>query len=209
MEYNYINPFGPSIYFSRLSDEEIVFLQEIAAQTKKKNLSYGNALVGNIETQLVLQCFPNQTDQFKKVLNPHIQNFLKCKEQHAELQKDPYKRTNKLFPTTNFNYTLGKGPWINYQKKHEFNPIHSHNGILSGVVYIDVPIEIEEEFTKSKINSARLCPGKIEFCYGYALLNYYPKTGDVFIFPAELFHTVYPFTSDVERISMSFNVFNK
>ena len=35
-----------------------------------------------------------------------------------------------------------------------------------------------------------------------------PKTGDIFIFPAELKHTVYPFTSDVERVTMSFNVFD-
>ena len=32
------------------------------------------------------------------------------------------------------------------------------------------------------------------------------KTGDFFIFPANLKHGVYPFTVDVQRVSMSFNL---
>jgi len=33
-----------------------------------------------------------------------------------------------------------------------------------------------------------------------------PKVGDFFIFPADLYHTVYPFQSDGERRSFSMNI---
>ena len=33
-----------------------------------------------------------------------------------------------------------------------------------------------------------------------------PKVGDFFIFPADMYHTVYPFQSDGERRSFSMNI---
>ena len=56
------------------------------------------------------------------------------------------------------------------------------------------------------------CPGQIEFMYGPDVVGangthkIVPKTGDFLLFHAGLKHTVYPFKSDVTRISMSFNV---
>jgi hypothetical protein len=38
--------------------------------------------------------------------------------------------------------------------------------------------------------------------------SHQPKTSELLIFPAWLLHTVYPFKSNVERISISFNIFN-
>ena len=58
------------------------------------------------------------------------------------------------------------------------------------------------------------CPGQLEFFYGSDVLGVngthkvIPKTGDILLFNAGLKHSVYPFKSDVERISMSFNVWN-
>ena len=58
------------------------------------------------------------------------------------------------------------------------------------------------------------CSGQLEFIHGEDGFEYsgsfkvVPKTGELYLFPATLRHTVYPFTSDVERITMSFNVHN-
>ena len=108
------------------------------------------------------------------------------------------------------NFNLGKGPWINFQRAGEYQPCHEHSGDISAVVYIDIPEEIaQEEYTKdTNIN----CPGQIEFLYGPDVTGangthkIIPKTGDFLLFHAGLKHTVYPFKSNVTRISMSFNV---
>ena len=38
-----------------------------------------------------------------------------------------------------------KGFWSNRQFKHEFNPFHSHTGILSFVVWMKIPTESEHQ----------------------------------------------------------------
>ena len=103
---------------------------------------------------------------------------------------------------------------MNFQKKNEFNPVHVHSGELSSVIMIDVPKEIEEESDALKDKTNMPWPGQLEFLdgpSGYMYTGSYkvvPRTGDIFVFPAQLKHTVYPFTSDVTRITMSYNIFN-
>ena len=56
-------------------------------------------------------------------------------------------------------------------------------------------------------------PGAIQFLYGtqdrhgdyICSHTRFPKTNELYIFPANLHHTVMPFRSDVERISVSGN----
>ena len=58
------------------------------------------------------------------------------------------------------------------------------------------------------------CAGQLEFFEGSTswlipgTWKVIPKTGDMYIFPAELKHAVYPFKSNVERITMSLNIFD-
>ena len=39
----------------------------------------------------------------------------------------------------NFDYNMGfddwKGPWLNIQIADEFNPLHSHGGVISGILF--------------------------------------------------------------------------
>ncbi len=97
--------------------------------------------------------------------------------------------------------------WVNYMKKTEHNPLHSHGGLFSFVAYLDVPEQIRQESkSQDKIANA-ISRGRIEFVSstgGYKSLN--PKTGDMFIFKSSQMHQVYPFYSDNVRISMSGNL---
>ena len=58
-------------------------------------------------------------------------------------------------------------------------------------------------------------PGGLTFLYGdnddhcISYHSIFPAAGDMFIFPAWLKHWVYPFKSDVTRISVSGNVIDK
>ena len=100
--------------------------------------------------------------------------------------------------------------WCNYQRQYEFNPPHDHDGILSFVIYLSIPDELKEE---NKAYTGRSCgPGGIQFIYGEGAgdsahcLSDFPKEGEMFIFPAWLKHWVFPFRSDVTRVSVSGNV---
>jgi hypothetical protein len=104
--------------------------------------------------------------------------------------------------------------WINFQKKHEFNPLHDHTGIFSFIIFMQIPYKLEEEFkvyadTNGKHTSC------LSFAYTDTNGSVVDKTCSVdesylykmLIFPAKLKHMVYPFyTSDEERITVSGNV---
>ena len=101
------------------------------------------------------------------------------------------------------NFGLGGGPWVNFQKKGECNPLHNHTGILSAVVFIKIPKEIEEERKNS--DYIWKTAGCLEFVYNNQHIIVNPREAMMYLFPAYLLHAVYPYHSDVERISMSFN----
>ena len=42
-----------------------------------------------------------------------------------------------------------KSVWVNFQKKYEFNPLHDHTGIISFVIWIDVPYTKDLELLSS------------------------------------------------------------
>ena len=109
--------------------------------------------------------------------------------------------------------------WANIQRKHEFNPMHSHDGIYSFAIWLEVPYLMSEEIEASPgkdSNSPRA--GMFSFIYtnifGEIREAEFPvdKTyeGTVFLFPSCLQHLVYPFSSsDGTRISISGNLRRK
>jgi hypothetical protein len=90
---------------------------------------------------------------------------------------------------------------------------HSHGGTLSFAIFLDVPMKLRVENQEYKGKSAG--PGGLTFLYGdnddhcISYHSIFPAAGDMFIFPAWLKHWVYPFKSDVTRISVSGNVIDK
>jgi hypothetical protein len=99
-----------------------------------------------------------------------------------------------------------------YESRDDFNPPHTHKSKLTCVLYVDVPLKLKEE-NKNYIGSGYLGgPGSINFTFNASNIalninakNVFPKTGDFFIFPASLMHSVSPFKSKIERISVSAN----
>tara|TARA_E500000318_G_scaffold19291_1_gene20110 strand:+ start:5388 stop:6017 length:630 start_codon:yes stop_codon:yes gene_type:complete len=105
--------------------------------------------------------------------------------------------------------------WINDQIQNEYNPVHTHNGKsavgLSSVLFLRVPKSITE--AKQTINkNERVKDGRLEFIantHSYMGANQYlvtPEVGDLYLFPYELPHVVYPFKGEGVRRSLSFNV---
>ena len=100
--------------------------------------------------------------------------------------------------------------WIVRQFKNEYNPIHYHEGQLSGVGYLKIPKNMNQN--KMVKNKKIKTNGTIDFINGQknflsqSMYNLNPKLGDLVIFPNYLMHTAYPFNIDGERRSFSFNV---
>ena len=106
-----------------------------------------------------------------------------------------------------------ENPWVNFMKKHEFNPPHNHGGLFSFVIWINLPFDIKKEFEQFPDikNNATAC---FNFQYTNALGRISTHTikadksmeNTVLIFPSEMNHFVNPFyTSDEYRISVSGN----
>ena len=206
----FIRPFGPTIYKNRLAKDQIDFLQDVAKLTKQARNDVSATLVGNIEDQL--GCFlksKKDHDKFYDIMKYHLIEYVNY-EHNRKIRTfskgDPVK-------VIDLQLDYGQGPWINFQQAGEFNSVHSHTGEISAVVYIDIPKEINNEVNVPGCGHPD-APGQIEFIYGidgcgsYGSIPQEAITGDIYLFPSLLKHTVYPFRSDVTRISMSFNINN-
>jgi hypothetical protein len=106
--------------------------------------------------------------------------------------------------------------WVNFQKKHEFNPVHHHTGVISFVIWISIPYNLaEEDAVFSEVDSGKPQTSKFMFHYTNILgkQSNLPLSidksweGILALFPAQLSHSVNPFyTSDDYRISVAGNL---
>ncbi len=210
----FITPFGPLIYKTTLSEEFQQFLKEGAARTKEANKNIHHDQAGNLEDALAADF--EDPEQFMTYFYPYAKECIEGHLHRFDVVHDKPTWNSTTSPSVEgVNFHLGSsGPWINFYRNHEFNPIHQHSGDLSVVICIDIPLEIEEERQRYFKKTNMPCRGQLEFVEGttgYMLPGSFkviPKTGDMYIFPATLKHCVYPYSSEVERVTMSFNLFD-
>ncbi|MAR07607.1 MAG: hypothetical protein CL862_10955 [Cyanobium sp. NAT70] len=96
--------------------------------------------------------------------------------------------------------------WLNSQKSGDYNPMHTHGGSFSGVIFLKVPPQINEQSF-----DGQLCfHGPEEWhlqSFRTGMAHYVlPVSGDYYVFPAWQPHSVMPFRGDGERWSLAFNV---
>ena len=187
-----VSPFGPKIGIIKIPKKIIHQInKEFEKIVKNKNLSkksdYSKKLVGQVKQEIELsKSFINK--YLKKFINENINKFLK---------KALNKKSNKI---------KIKNLWVVKQLKNDYNPIHFHNGDLSGVGYLKIPKNLTKGNKKLKTN------GTIDFIHGSksflsnSIYNHMPQVGDLILFPNYLMHTAYPFKKDGERRSFSFNL---
>jgi len=197
-------PFGPLVYSTDISGEFHEFLLD-GLDDCRKSQDARTRLVGNIDKQRFAVYDPQK---FTKFIDPHLINYLQEKYNRQNNIKDICfdKRIEWNPETSKIEYNLGQGPWVNFQKKSEFNPLHNHSGILSAIIFIKIPDELKEERNNSDYSAKTA--GCLEFFHMNQHIVVKPKTAMLYFFPAYLWHAVYPYQSDVERISMSFNLTN-
>ena len=184
--------FGPTLGKSKLSKKIIKIINNHVDKTtlSKKN-DYSSKLASQIKNEIKFTKSFIDKNLSKELIN-NIKNYLK---------KSDIKNIKEI-KIINL--------WAVRQFKNEYNPIHYHNGQLSGVGYLMIPKNMNQN--KMVKNKKIKTNGTIDFINGQrsflskSIYNLNPKLGDLILFPNYLMHTAYPFNIDGERRSFSFNV---
>jgi uncharacterized protein (TIGR02466 family) len=187
-----IKPFGPVIGKTRISNNFIKRINnEFDLKIKNKNSDYSSKLASQIRNEIKLNS-----------------NFIKknlAKEIIIDVKK--FLKNEKI---RNIKEIRILNLWVVRQFKGEYNPVHYHEGDLSGVGYLKLPKNMT---TNKKVKNKKIrTNGTIDFINGQknflskSIYNVIPKIGDMYIFPNYLMHTAYPFNIEGERRSFSFNL---
>ena len=181
-------------------------LWEYISNAKENSKSLKSNLAGNLSSSLVL----NDTDNwfFVNTLRHIIGKY-------KEIFKKSTASNSRSISKNDIPYGLDR-LWVNFQKQHEFNPMHNHSGVYSFVVFMKIPTVWKEQceipFVKES-NSPKA--SAFEFVYIDIMGNIRPYTysldssfeGIMLFFPAEMMHMVYPFYNcEEERITISGNI---
>ena len=184
--------FGPTLGKGKLSKKIIKMINSFVDNTiiSKKN-DYSSKLASQIKNEIKLSNLFIKKNLSKELIK-NIKKYLKNSD------------VSKIKEIKIINV------WIVKQLQNEYNPIHYHEGQLSGVGYLKIPKKMNQN--KMLKNKKIMTNGTIDFVNGQksflskSIYNLNPKVGDLVLFPNYLMHTAYPFNIDDERRSFSFNV---
>jgi hypothetical protein len=176
---------------------------EVSELDKLKN-KFNNNLAGNIESEFKLDKNSQQLEKYLLELCTQYEDGHNLTRTAKDLRADSLELQSY---------------WVNIQKKNEFNPMHTHDGVYSFVIWLTVPYKIEDELAHPSVKLSNMPrAGMFSFIYtnafGEIRESEFPVDssfeGNIFLFPSCLPHMVYPFqTSENERISISGNLIRK
>ena len=190
-----LTPFGPSIAKVKIPEKILKTLNDHVDKTRaskkmSEKFDAGKSLIGNVSQEILLSQEIIKESGWLTFLANATRAWIKG-----------VLRTE----ITKFNIN---NSWVVSQYANQYNPVHWHNGHISGAGFLKLPSTFGETFQKDKKN----LNGKLTLIHGQrafmsdSQFKITPKVGDFYIFPHYLMHTVYPFIgTDEERRSISFN----
>lgn len=195
--YGFIRDTVPSNLLNSLTDE-IDSLDFSTAEPYNRNLA------GNIEFEFKLSKYKDELETYVLQLCNEYTN-----------QWDITHTTSNLSSDNLEMYVY----WANFQKKHEFNPLHTHDGVFSFVIWLKIPFLLEDELKVSSVQRTNMPrPGMFSFVYTNVfgevreaeIVSDKSAEGTILLFPSKINHQVYPFfTSNDYRITISGNIRRK
>lgn len=190
----FFRPFGPPIGRAQMPEKMIkalnLYVDEQLSTGRAARYDFGDRLVGNVKQEFKLQEDIISSSGLLEMVGAATKAWVK-QSTNREISK---------FEILDC--------WIVRQFKHEYNPTHFHNGHVSGVGYLMRPENFGPTVQNSKKSNRN---GQIQFIHGQRAflsdptMTFEPQIGDFFLFPHYMMHTVYPFNSEGERRSLSFN----
>ena len=188
-------PFGPPVYINNIDPKYVEeMLQHVdTASASPDNYDKRDSLAGRIDDQYTIE--PLTSEACKGHILQHVNQY---------------------------NFDVGgntdmyeiSGLWVNIQRYMELNPMHSHDGMFSFVIFLKNELN-REETINNKFDSVRdtELAGHLHFRYGegnfmnWNVLNHWPEVGQIIIFPSWLQHMVMPhYEEDKLRISVAGNI---
>ena len=217
------NPFGPNMFYMSLNDRYVKELLEIinklngqqdikdklnatgqivhgtkAKENQKNSIVDGEMyaihpdLIDKNDNQTLIDLITNLTLTYGQIVTSHVQDDIALTDDAIEKLK---KEENEFVAQI-------QSIWYVKMKAGDFHILHEHStsgATFSGAIYLDVP---ELPWPQGNINWIVNGPSVHMFNSSWGLQ---PTSGDVFVWPSWLKHTVYPFRGDGERIMVSFN----
>ena len=181
-------------------------LWEYISNAKENSKSHKANLAGNLSSSLMLVDTDNWF--FNNTCIPVIGKY-------KEIFKESTASNSQSIFKNDIPYGLDR-LWVNFQKQHEFNPMHNHSGVYSFVVFMKIPTDWREQHEIPFVKESNAPKASdFEFVYtdvmgnvtGYAYHLDSSFEGIMLFFPAEMMHQVYPFYNcEEERITISGNI---
>jgi hypothetical protein len=196
IDFNYYN-WGPLLCQCRLTQDQLNTLKQACDRADR----YFEHDLFKLNKEYV---FTEQDyEHFKKALQPYLDGYV-----HVY---------NNNWSNLNLNGSFELGTiWVNFQQEKESRPIHIHSNCdASFVIYVDIPESIKEEHRAD--HATDMQPGTITFRHAsrpdysdilkdISTQTFFPRPGDMFIFPYSLEHFTTPFYGEGARISVSGNL---
>ena len=206
-------PFSPTIMESTVPDKFVEIVNDTAdkvlgSEAASVEWDWSHKLVGKVHKEVQI---PVKNKEHRELL------FTTMKGACVDYLKESIKNNTAYgwkkiagdaVPTMD-NIHMAHS-WVVSQYAGEYNPWHHHSGDFSAVVYLKLPPKMNEEI-KEDWKDHYPANGLIEFMFGENQgfrsdnLKFKPEVGKLLMFPSWLKHFVYPFKSEGERRSMSFN----
>jgi len=192
-------PFGPSILKAKIPEKILnglnTYIDKIVADNEKsKNLDWGLNLIGDVTQEFKLE------KDFAKEIG-WVDFLGNCTAHWVKMETDKKMKKFGLLES-----------WVVRQFEHEYNPVHYHNGHISGAGFLKLPKSFGEYVQKDKKKDKSYFGGTLNLIHGQrsflsnSIFTIKPEVGDFYFFPHYLMHTVYPFrNTNEERRSISFN----
>ena len=179
------------------------------------------------EIDYLWRCIKNKKEDAKKNLAGNITGsyqlpdksnwfFLNVLKPLCIEYKEQFRNLAAKLPINQIHPFFLQSFWVNFQNQHEFNPMHSHGGVYSFVIWLKIPTSyFEQKKNPIALNSNNNSVSNFEFMYPNILGLLEPFTyemspkleGTMLFFPSQLRHAVYPYYNcDEERISISGNI---
>lgn len=212
---NFVQLRNPGIIIEDVDKEILNILQQEVDNIRgdfSKAKQHNHALAGNIFHEYVIENHRDVILNYMKGFASRYEEKYRCLDLLGG--RAVTGSHNKKYYKINLSLST---LWVNFQKKYEFNPMHTHNGLYSFVIWLKIPyfMELEKSVGPARrtiMNKA----GCFEFVYTNILGDVVSELlevdkkmeGKIAFFPARLNHQVYPFySSDDYRISISGNLY--
>jgi hypothetical protein len=184
-------PLGPIILKTKISDEMLLTLRNhVDELLTGPNSDYSSSLAGKNKQQSVLEYDIVRSSGLGEVV----------------LQTG-YEYLNRINVQKNLEI---RSAWVNICEFSDYNPIHEHDGIFSGILYLECPPSTQDTCN----GQVPLTDGHTQFIFGQEMkfannvLTLYPEPGTLLLFPSWLMHVAYPSRSPLNRVTISFNLGN-